>query len=406
MSVITNISEIDLQTIEVDDTYFRQIPNSNLAGMLFQIYLIREFEQALLKLFSDGCIHGPVHTSIGQEACAAGTIAALQPTDKVSGSHRSHHIYLSKIIGHYLPQGLEKFDQLPQVVQDEISSLMGEVMGLANGCCGGRGGSMHLFNAKIGMVGSNAIVAGGVPAATGVAFANKYQGRDDVTVCFVGDGAVNQGAFHEALNLAGVWKLPFICFIENNQYAVATSVADSTATENLVVKAAAYGIKGLCVDGMDPVAVHQAVMQAVERGRSGQGATLIEAKCYRFPHHAGPTRGSAFGYRDENEEDDWQKRDPFYCYSEKLIELNCLTRQQTEQLHQLAKLYTPVVTERRMTQGTQGNTGQRGSERIWTILTTYRQQNLSPLILSIKPFSPLDSLARSFTLALKSVTGC
>jgi len=305
MSVITELSEIDLQTIEIEDADCRQMPKSNLASMLFQIVLIREFEQALLKLFSDGCIHGPVHTSIGQEACSAGTIAALQPTDKVAGSHRSHHIYLSKIIGHYLPTGLETFDQLPEVVQDEISRLMGEVMGLANGCCGGRGGSMHLFNAIIGMVGSNAIVAGGVPAATGAAFADKYRGRDDVTVCFVGDGAVNQGAFHEALNLAGVWKLPFVCFIENNHYAVATSVSDSTATENLVVKAAAYGIKGFCVDGMDPVAVHHAMEQAVERGRSRQGATLIEAKCYRFPHHAGPTKGSAFGYRDENEEEHW-----------------------------------------------------------------------------------------------------
>jgi len=337
MSVTTEISEMDLQTIEVDESHFQQNSKSNLASMLFQIYLIREFEQALLKLFADGCIHGPVHTAIGQEACAAGTIAALQPMDKVSGSHRSHHIYLSKIIGHYLPDGLEKFDQLPQVVQDEISCLMGEVMGLANGCCGGRGGSMHLFNATIGMVGSNAITAGGVPAATGAAFADKYLGRDDVTVCFVGDGAVNQGAFHEALNLAGVWKLPFICFIENNHYAVATSVTDSTATEDLVVKAAAYGIKGIRVDGMDPVAVQQAVMQAVERGRSGQGATLIEAKCYRFSHHSGATKGSAFGYRDENEEEHWQKRDPFYFYAKKLIELNCLTQQETEQLLNLAK---------------------------------------------------------------------
>ena len=336
-STIENFN-IDLQTLEVSDSSFGNVSNPNLASMLFQVFLIREFEQALLKLFADGCIHGPVHTAIGQESCAAGTIAALQPDDKVGGSHRSHHIYLSKIIGHYMPDGLLDFNQLPQVIFDEIASLMGEVMGLANGCCSGRGGSMHLFNAKIGMIGSNAIVAGGVPAAVGAAFADKFQDRDDVTVCFVGDGAVNQGAFHEALNLAGLWKLPFICFIENNHYAVATSVADSTATEDLVVKAAAYGIKGIRVDGMDPVAVQQAMTQAVERGRNGQGATLIEAKCYRFPHHAGPTKGSAFGYRDEDEEQHWKNRDPFYCFPEKLIELNYLTQSETKQLHELAKM--------------------------------------------------------------------
>lgn len=337
MSVITEFSDIDLQSLHVDDTSYQVISSSHLASMLFQVYLIREFEQALLTLFADGCIHGPVHTSIGQEACAAGTIGALQPRDKVAGSHRSHHIYLAKIIGHYLPDGLSSNDQLPDMVQDEINCLMGEIMGLANGCCGGRGGSMHLFNAKIGMVGSNAIVAGGVPAATGAAFADKYRGRDDVTVCFVGDGAVNQGAFHEALNLAGVWKLPFICLIENNQYAVATSVADSTATEHLVVKAAAYGFKGISVDGMDPVAVQQAMAIAVERGRSGQGATLIEAKCYRFPHHAGSTKGSAFGYRETEEEEEWQQRDPFSCFADKLVSLNCLSRVATQQLYELAQ---------------------------------------------------------------------
>ena len=336
MRLPTEFTQIDLQTIDIDDSGYQELSQAHRAGILLQIYLIREFEQALLKLFADGCIHGPVHTSIGQEACAAGAVTALGPTDKAAGSHRSHHIYLAKIISHYLPQGLENFDELPAVVQDEISCLMGEIMGLGIGCCGGRGGSMHLFNAKIGMVGSNAIVAGGVPASTGAAFADKYLRRDDVTVCFAGDGAVNQGAFHEALNLAGVWKLPFICFIENNQYAVATSVADSTATENLVVKAAAYGIKGLCVDGMDPIAVYQAVTQAVERGRSGMGATLIEAKCYRFPHHAGSTKGSAFGYRKEDEEEQWQKRDPFSCYPDKLIALKYLSRAETKQIYQLA----------------------------------------------------------------------
>jgi 2-oxoisovalerate dehydrogenase E1 component len=306
--------------------------------MAFQVFLIREFEQMLLNLYADNCMHGPLHASIGQEACAAGSIGGLQPADKVSGSHRSHHIYLSKIIGYYFADGLTDYKQLPDDVQQEITSVMGEIMGLANGCCQGRGGSMHLFNKKIGMIGSNAIVSGGVPAAAGAAFADQYNKQDSVTISYTGDGGVNQGAFHEALNLAGVWKLPFICFIENNQYAVATSVADSTATEDLAVKAVAYGMKGLIVDGMDPMAVRKAVLIAGDHARAGNGATLLEAKCYRYQHHGGGSaKGSQFGYRDTDEEDAWVKRDPFSCYPEKLIELGLVQADEIDDLKQLAR---------------------------------------------------------------------
>lgn len=329
---------MDLKTINSNPSDYLQLPSALLASMAFQVELIREFEQALLKLSDDGCIHGPVHTGIGQEACAAGVMAALHPNDKVSGTHRAHHVYLSKIISHYLPKGLTDFNRLSNDIEREISSLMGEVMGLSIGCCSGRGGSMHLFNEKIGMIGSNAIVAGGVPLAAGAAFASRYRKTNEITVCFLGDGGVNQGAFHEALNLAGLWKLPFICFIENNQYAVATSVSDSTATKDLAVKAAAYGMEGVVVDGMDALAVQKAVSTAADLARRGGGPTLIEAKCYRYPHHAGASPGSSFGYRDKAEEEMWKAKDPCRILPEKLIEQNILTVDQVQEIQTLAKM--------------------------------------------------------------------
>jgi len=248
--------------------------------MAFEIFLIRKFERALLELWSAGCVHGPLHTSIGYEACAAGTMAALQATDKIS--------------------------------------------------------STHLRNATIGVIGTNAIVAGGVPLATGAAFAAKYRHRRDVIVAFLGDGAVNQGAFHEAVNLAGIWRLPVVYFIENNLYAVGTAAQDATATPDLAVKAAAYGIPGVIVDGMDPLAVYLAVTRAAKTARDGHGPTLIEAKCYRFHHHAGPLAGSNFGYRGKQEETDWLRLDPYKTFPQKLIARGLLTPTQVETLQQHA----------------------------------------------------------------------
>jgi 2-oxoisovalerate dehydrogenase E1 component len=234
-----------------------------IANIAFQVFLIREFEQTLLKLFADGSVHGPVHTSIGEEACAAGAMAALEPADKLASTHRAHHHYLAKLISYHAAKGFNILtDTVSDALQQEITHLMGEIMGLSIGCCGGRGGSMHLRNAQIGVIGTNAIVGGGIPLATGAAFAEKYRKSGNVVICFLGDGAVNQGSFHEALNLAGIWKLPIIYFVENNLYAVATATEKSTATRDIAVKAVAYGIKGMIVDGMDPIAVQEAVKQA------------------------------------------------------------------------------------------------------------------------------------------------
>ncbi|MBN1437164.1 MAG: hypothetical protein JW936_08815 [Sedimentisphaerales bacterium] len=314
------------------------IENKQLAFMAFEIFLIREFEQNLLKLAGDGCVHGPVHTSIGEEACAAGAMAALQGTDKIASTHRAHHHYLAKLLSYYQhSEGFDPQGDIPAVIQEEINTLMGEIMGLKIGCCGGRGGSMHLRHEKIGVIGTNAIVAGGVPLATGAAFAAKYRKSSDVVVCFLGDGAINQGAFHEAANLAEVWQLPIVYFVENNQYAVATSIRDTTATADLADKAAAYGFPGVIVDGMDPCAVAKGMSDAVAHCRAGKGAIMVEAKCYRFPHHAGPVDGSSFGYREKEEEKQWQQRDAHSVFPAKLIEQGVLSAEQWEELKDKAQ---------------------------------------------------------------------
>jgi len=330
----------DFKRIESEQDDYQKAELRLLAGMMFQIFLIREFEQLLLKLHAEGCVHGPVHTSIGQEAIAAGAVAPLRPVDQIASTHRAHHHYLAKAIGFHMarengPDVLN--EEIPPIIQEEVTRLLGEVMGLSIGCCGGRGGSMHLRNAAVGVLGTNAIVAGGIPPATGAAWACKYTRNGGVVVCFLGDGAVNQGAFHEALNLAGLWRLPIIYVIENNLYAVATPVEKATATEDLAVKAAAYNIRGRIVDGMDPVAVMLAVREAREHATLGRGPTVIEAKCYRFLHHAGPMPGSAFNYRLKDEEDRWRSKDPYDEFPRQLTAAGVLSAGQVELLREKAR---------------------------------------------------------------------
>jgi len=338
---------IDLAKIISESDDYSKAEAGLLKNMAFQLFLIREFEQTLLKLSADGCIHGPVHTSIGEESCGVGAMAALKATDKIASTHRAHHHYLAKIFNYYLEPEFDILTgEFSETVRSQMTILMGEIMGLSIGCCGGRGGSMHLRNEKIGVIGTNAIVAGGVPLATGAAFVAKYQKTDDVIVCFLGDGAINQGAFHEAVNLAGIWKLPIIYFVENNHYAVATSIKNSTATEDLAIKAAAYGIPGRVVDGMDLLAVMKATKEAIDYCRSGNGSIILEAKCYRFPHHAGPVDGSNFGYRTKEEEKKWRQLDAYEAFPQKLIDEGILTKRLTEQLKEKAIDIIKNVAER------------------------------------------------------------
>ena len=235
------------------------------ARMLFDIVLINEFEHALLRLKADDCVWGPVHTSVGQEGVAAGVVAALRKSDKMVATYRSHHEFLAKAIQFVVPGGWDPLNEpLPPAGQEVLDRTLAEIMGLAPGYCAGRGGSMHLRYAEAGFLGSNPIVGGGIPLAAGAAFAEKFRGTGNIVVCFFGDGATNIGSFHEACNLAGLWDLPLVCFIENNMYSVATPLRQACAIEDLYVRAASYGMKGYRVDGNDVAGIH-GLLSAVSR---------------------------------------------------------------------------------------------------------------------------------------------
>ncbi len=281
-----------------------------LGAMLAQLHLIRAFEEKVLELTSEGLVHGPAHSSIGQEGGAVGSVMALRASDQVNGSHRGHHQFLAKALSYVVRDGLDPQAELSYDVNALLGRTLAEIMGLAQGFCKGRGGSMHLRWAEAGVLGTNAIVGGGVAMAAGAAWAHKRAGTGDVAVTYFGDGAVNIGSVLETMNLTAVWRLPLCFFIENNRYAVATTVEESTAEPRLSSRGQAFNIPAWRVDGMDPLAVKLAMDQAVAHMRAGHGPTIIEAEVYRFFHQSGPLPGSAFGYRTKEEEAQWRARDP------------------------------------------------------------------------------------------------
>jgi 2-oxoisovalerate dehydrogenase E1 component len=308
------------------------------ARMLFDIVLINEFEHALLRLKAEECIWGPVHTSVGQEAVAAGVVAALRKSDKMVATYRSHHEFLAKAVQFVVPGGWDPVKEpLPPAAQEVLDRTLAEIMGLAPGYCAGRGGSMHLRYAEAGFLGSNPIVGGGIPLAAGAAFAEKFRGTGNIVVCFFGDGATNIGSFHEACNLAGLWDLPLVCFIENNMYSVATPLRQACAIEDLYLRAASYGMKGYRVDGNDVAGIH-GLLSAVSRDiRAGGGPCLIEALCYRRYHHAGDQPGSAFGYRTKEEEALSKGREVIEAFPRALTEAGVLSGEQVGRVRELAR---------------------------------------------------------------------
>lgn len=317
--------QFDWQAWESTDADVLKADPGVLRRIMFEMILIREFEHAVLGLKNEDCVWGPVHTSVGQEAVAAASIAALRNSDKIAGTHRAHHQFIAKVMNYAVPPDWDPCGTgLPAEAVEVIRRTLGEIMGLGIGYCGGRGGSMHLRHAEAGVVGTNAIVGGGIPLATGVAFAEKRRGTGNVVVAFFSDGAANQGAFHEAANLAGLWNLPIIYLIENNMYAVGTSADDACAIKDLSLHAVSYGMNGMIVDGMDPIAIHDAVSHACEEIRGGGRPYVIEAKCYRHYHHAGDKPGSALGYRSKDEETRWMEKDACAAFPLALIEAGVL----------------------------------------------------------------------------------
>ena len=316
---------------EADD--LAALPKRVAARMLFDVLLINRFELALLELKGSDAVWGPVHTSVGQEATAAATVAALSPADKFAATYRSHHQFLAKALQYRVPADWDAAAAaLPEEGLEVVRRTMAEIMGLAPGYCGGRGGSMHLRYQEAGFLGSNAIVGGGVPLAAGAAYAEKHTGSGNVVVAFVGDGALHQGALHEALNMAGLWRLPLICFVENNLYAVATSVQEASAVEDLSVRAAAYDMDGYIVDGSDPVAIYQVVRHVAGELREGGRPALIEAKCYRRFHHAGDVPGSAFRYRSREEEAEYARKEVTRVLPAALEQAGTLSAAEVEQI--------------------------------------------------------------------------
>ena len=290
-----------------------------LQAMWSQLTLIRTFEEYVLELAAAGLIHGPAHSSIGQEGGAVGSVLALTSDDQVNGSHRGHHQFLAKALHHVAPKGIDPAEELSDDVRMVLLRTLAEICGLDRGWSHGRGGSMHLQWKEAGAVGTNAIVGGGVPLAAGYAWANRQAGTQDVSVTYFGDGAVNIGSTLETLNLAAAWKLPICFFIENNQYAVSTNVFEATGEPRLSGRGPGFGIASWKVDGMDPLAVHLAMQEAVAHMRAGNGPTVVEVDTYRFFHQNGGFPGSAFGYRTKEEEKEWRARDPLKQLSAQLL---------------------------------------------------------------------------------------
>ena len=281
-----------------------------LGAMFSHMVLIRTFEECVLQLAGEGLIHGPAHSSIGQEGGAVGSALALIAGDTVNGSHRGHHQFLAKVLAHLAPEGIDPSGELEQPIREVLLKTLAEICGLDRGFSHGRGGSMHLQWEEAGAIGTNAIVGGGVPLAAGSGWAHQHAGTNNVAVTYFGDGAANIGSTLESFNLAAAWKVPVCFFIENNLYAVSTTVFEATGEPRLSARGPGFGITSFKVDGMNPLAVFLTMQAANEHMRSGNGPTVVEADVYRYFHQNGPFPGSAFKYRTKEEEASWRARDP------------------------------------------------------------------------------------------------
>src|SRR5712672_1975320 len=275
-----------------------------LVKIFHQMVLIRRFEEKCAESYSLGKIGGFCHLYIGQEAVGVGAISALRPDDYVLTSYREH--------AHAIAKGMSP------------DSVMAELYGKAGGCSRGKGGSMHMFDKEVNFLGGHGIVGGQIPLATGVAFATKYKETDQVTLCFFGEAAVNQGAFHESLNMAQLWKLPCIYICENNQYGMGTSLARAMSLQNISEKARAYEMESEFVDGMDVLAMRRATQRAIKRARENYLPTLIEARTYRYMGHSMSDPGN---YRTRAEIEKYQERDPIKIFTATLKENGFLTDQ-------------------------------------------------------------------------------
>jgi pyruvate dehydrogenase E1 component alpha subunit len=285
------------------------LSSQQLQALLQTMYRIRAFEEKVDELFMRGEVHGTTHLSIGEEATPTGALAALRPDDYVTSTHRGH--------GHCIAKGAD------------LNLMLAELLGKETGYCRGRGGSMHIADVKTGNLGANGVVGGGIPIAMGVGLSMKLQKLERICLCFFGDGAANEGTFHEAINMASIWDLPVIFLCENNQYGMSMSVQRSMRSEGVAPRAIAYGIPGERVDGNDVLAVYESVGKAAQRARAGQGPTLIEAVTYRYKGHS---KSDQNRYRTRDEIREWQRRDPIQRFTSWLIQQGVLGQQKIKQV--------------------------------------------------------------------------
>ena len=294
--------------------FYTTTPPAQLKEALRKMHLVRMFEELAEDSYVRGLTQGTMHLSIGREASAVGITMALRKTDYITSTHRGH--------GHCIGKGAE------------AKYMFAEFFGKEEGYCKGRGGSMHIADPETGNLGANGIVGGGLPLATGAALAIKQQKRDDVAVCFFGDGASNEGAFHESLNLAAVWKLPVVYVCENNKYGMSVSTERSMSIANVADRASSYNMPGVIVDGNNIADVSEAMAVATDRARRGDGPTLIECKTYRTRGHSRSDRNK---YRTKEEIEEWKARDPIPHFENELLEMDIFVEADLEAVRANAK---------------------------------------------------------------------
>ncbi len=332
--------------LEVSEADWIEEDAALLVRMYEQLLLIRRFEEKLLELHGLGLIHGPAHVSIGQEAGAVGAMSVLKSGDRINGTHRAHHQILAKVLNFATPSGYDALrDGFTPDMQEMVTRSLAEIMGLTAGFAGGRGGSMHMRYDTAGIPGTSAIIGGNLPHAAGYAFADKVLKTGNISVSFFGDGTLMAGATYEAMNLAALYTLPAIFFLENNYYAVSTAVSEQTRETRLTSRGPMLGIPAIEVDGMDLIAVRRAMQDARKIIEARGGPVMIEAQCYRFAHQTGGRPGSDFGYRTKEEEAQWRERDPLGTVPKRLQAMGVLDPAEAKRLDEKVQTVLGTAVE-------------------------------------------------------------
>jgi pyruvate dehydrogenase E1 component alpha subunit len=303
-----------------------ELPREKLAWMLQRMCEIRYFEEKAEDLYIRGLVHGTMHLSIGQEAGSVGSIATLRPEDLIIHHHRGH--------GHTIAKGAN------------LTIMMAEFLGRETGYCRGRGGSMHIADIAGGNLGATGVVGGGIPTAVGIALALQMHRSNQILLSYFGDGATNEGEFHESLNMASTWKLPVVFICDNNQYGMSMHMSKVMNVEKISTRAASYGIPGKTVDGNDVLAVYEAVLEADERARSGEGPSLVDLLSYRWRGHSKSDRNL---YRTAQEIDDWKHKCPIKRFKKVLVDAALYTSEEVEAFDQAAKTAVDRAAEEALT---------------------------------------------------------